>query len=529
MYSTHLTPLMFLERSAYVFRDKTAVVYKDKRFTYKEFCARVNRMASSLRDAGIEKGDRVSFICRNTPPLLEAHFGVPLAGASLVPINIRLSSREISYIVNHSGSKAFFVDTSFTDLITPIKEELSTVNIYINISKEGMHKKLPGPEYEEFLSEGSEEHIEIPVEDENEVITINYTSGTTGLPKGCMYTHRGAYLNAIGEALELGMNSDTVYLWTLPMFHCNGWCFTWGATSMGGTHICLDRVDPLEVYRLIERERVTHLCAAPVIYIILSEYMKRNKLRLSHKVRMAIAGAPPPPAVIMAMEELGGELIHLYGLTETYGPHTICEWKSEWNKLPIEERAKIKACQGVSYVGFETKVVDENMKEMPHDGKTIGEVVMRGNNVMKGYYKEPVRTEKVFVSGWFHSGDLAVVHPNGYIEIIDREKDIIISGGENIASVEVEKIIYEHPDVLEVAVFSTPDEKWGEAVKALITPKPGTSPTSEDIINFCRARMAHFKCPRVVEFGDIPKTFTGKMMKYILRDREWKGRKKKVG
>jgi len=524
-----LTPLSFLKRSAFVFPDKTAVIYKNQRCTYSEFNARVNRLASALKKEGIQKGDKVAFMCPNTPPMLEAHFGVPLAGAVLVSINIRLSSQEIAYILRHSDTKILFVDCEFAGVIKPVIDEIPNIKLIVNIDDGVGEKLLSGLDYEQFLASGSPEDLEIPVEDELENITLNYTSGTTGVPKGVMYSHRNGYLNALGSCAEHGLNSNSVYLWTLPMFHCNGWCFPWAVTAAGATHVCLRKVIPEDIFRLIEREGITTLCAAPVVLISMSNFTGAKDVNLKVPLRVITGGAPPAPAVISNMEEIGAEVVHVYGLTEVYGPHTICKWQEKWNDLPFKEKAKIKARQGVAYVtaGY-VKVVDAEMNEVPHDGKTMGEIVMRGNNVMLGYYKQKQATEEAFRGGWFHSGDVAVVHPDGYIEIKDRSKDVIISGGENISSVEVENVIYQHPDVMEVAVIGVPDEKWGEVPKAFVVPKQGTNPTAEDIINFCREHIARFKCPKHVQFGELPKTATGKIQKYILRSTEWDRQEKKV-
>lgn len=525
-----LTPLSFIKRSAFVYPDKLAVVNGSKRYNYAEFYERVNRLANALHNIGIGKGDKVAFICPNIAPMLEAHYGVPMVGGVLVSINIRLSPREILYILNHSDAKAVFVDNEFANLIQPIQNDLTNIKTFVNICDISDERPLDGPEYEEFLLTGAPEPFPCPLEDEMENITINYTSGTTGLPKGVMYHHRGAYMNAIGEALEHNMSSKSVYLWTLPMFHCNGWCFTWGVTAVGGTHVCLRKVVPEEIYRLVEEEGVSHLSAAPTVLISMSSYPKAKECKMKVPLSVITAGAPPAPTVIKNMEEIGAEVIQVYGLTEVYGPHTICEWQEPWNELPMEEKVLIKARQGVAYIHAEfVDVVDPaTMNSVPNDGMTIGEIVMRGNNVMLGYYKQPEETEVAFRGGWFHSGDLAVKHPNGYIEIKDRMKDIIISGGENISTVEVENVIYMHPDVQEVAVIAVPDPKWGEVPKAFIVPKTGTNPTAEDIVNFCRERIARFKVPKAVEFGELPKTSTGKIMKYRLREKEWKGFEKKV-
>jgi acyl-CoA synthetase (AMP-forming)/AMP-acid ligase II len=529
MCRTELTPLLFLERSADVFREKPAVIYGDRSYTYPELRRRVNRLASALQRAGVRKGDRVGILCPNTPPMLEAHYGVPLAGAVLVSINTRLAPDEIAYILNHSGSKVLLVDTELGHLIERARPQLETVERFVNLADLPGGTRLDGPEYEEFLQSGSDAPLPIPVEDEYETISINYTSGTTGRPKGVMYHHRGAYLNALGECMTSGIESTSVYLWTLPMFHCNGWCCTWGITAVGATHLCLRKVDPAEIWRLIQEQGVTHLNGAPTVLISLANDPAARTAKLTRPLRITTAAAPPSPSIIAQMEELGAQITHVYGLTETYGPHTVCEWQSRWDALEPTARARLKARQGVGYVIAErVRVVDEQMNDVPADGETMGEVVMRGNNVMKGYYEQPDETAKAFRGGWFHSGDLAVMHPDGYIELRDRAKDIIISGGENISTIEVERCIYQHPDVLEVAVIAIPDEKWGEVPKAFVVPKAGTNPTEREIIDFCRERMAHFKCPKAVEFGDLPRTSTGKIQKFVLREKEWGGRGRRI-
>lgn len=514
-----LTPLSFLKRAAYVFGDKTAVVYGDRRYTWQEFFSRVNRLSSALRQVGVKRGDKVAFLCRNLPPLLEAHYGVPQAGAVLVALNTRFSAREISYIVNHSESKLLFVDGALADRVEP--NELPGVKIFINILDGEVSKQLSAGEYEDFLSEGKDEYIKCDLKDENEPIAINYTSGTTGLPKGCVYTHRGAYLQSLAKTIELGLNVYSVYLWVLPMFHCNGWCRTWAVACQGGASVCMPRPDPAEIYRLIEKEGVTHMCGAPIIWARLDEYMNEKGLKFPRWVRINHGGSVPSPKVIRSMESKGAEVIHNYGLTESLNGFTLCEWQPKWDALSADKRAQTKVRQGVVNVAAgELRVVDENMQDVPFDGTTIGEIIIRGNLLMKEYFKQPEETEETFKGGWFHTGDGAVVHPDGYVEIKDRFKDIIISGGENIASIEVENVLGEHPDVLEAACFAIKDEEWGEAVKALVTPRPGTNPTAEDIISFCRQHIAHFKCPKVVEFGEIPRSSTGKVLKYILRKQE---------
>ncbi|HBB34148.1 MAG TPA: acyl-CoA synthetase [Cyanobacteria bacterium UBA9273] len=527
-----LTPQSFLDRSATVFRDKDAIVYRQKRWTYTQFAARVNQLASALQKWGIKKGDRVAFICPNIPPMLEAHFAVPLAGGVLVAINTRLAPDDIRYILNDSGARLLFVDTELSPLVAPVREELVTVDAIVNIVDEQANapgEKLSDLDYESFLATGQTEPLSSDLKDENDLISINYTSGTSGKPKGVMYTHRGAYLNALGEALELGMDNRTVYLWTLPMFHCNGWCFTWGVVAVGGTHICLRKFYPETVISLLMSEGVTHFCGSPTILIMLVNDRAIKTLKLHQQLRVATAGAPPSPTIIQSMEELGIDITHVYGLTETYGPHSVCEWQAPWDELAIAERARLKARQGVPYIhAAEMRVVDNLMNDVPADGTTMGEVVMRGNNVMKGYFNDPDATQNAFRGGWFHSGDLAVVYPDGYIELRDRAKDIIISTGVNISTIEVERAIYKHPAVLEVAVIAVPDEKRGEVPKAFVTLKPEAAATEKEIINFCHQHLAGFKCPRAVEFTELPKTATGKVQKFRLREKEWAGYEKRI-
>jgi fatty-acyl-CoA synthase len=480
----------------------------------------------------LRKGDRVAFLCPNIPPLLEAHFGVPLAGGVLVAMNTRLSPDDIRYILNDCGARLLFVDTELSHLVATVRGELETVEAIVNIVDEQANapgEKLPGLDYESFLAGGQTEPLASCLEDENELISINYTSGTSGKPRGVMYTHRGAYLNALGEVLEARVDSRSVYLWTLPMFHCNGWCFTWGVVAVGGTHVCLRKFYPETVISLIMAEGVSHFCGSPTVLIMLVNDRAIKKLQLTRPLHVVTAGAPPSPTIIQAMEELGIEITHTYGLTETYGPHSVCEWQAPWDELPIEERARLKARQGVPYIhATEMRVVDKEMNDVPADSETMGEVVMRGNNVMKGYFNNPEATTQAFRGGWFHSGDLAVMYPDGYIELRDRAKDIIISTGVNISTIEVERTIYKHPAVLEVAVIAIPDEKRGEVPKAFVTLKPDASVTQKEIINFCHQHLASFKCPRAVEFGELPKTATGKVQKYRLREKEWAGFEKRI-
>jgi fatty-acyl-CoA synthase len=525
-----LTPVNFIKRSAEVYPDKLAVVNGATRHTYSQFYARINRLASALKQLGIGRDDKVAFISPNTAPMLEAHFAVPMIGAVLVSVNIRLSAPEVAYILNHSDSKVCFVDNEFAGLVQPVLGELKNVKAWINICDAGTGCPLEGTDYESLLMTGSPEPMAIDIDDERAVCSINYTSGTTGKAKGVMYHHRGAYLNGIGDCLETGLTSESVYLWTLPMFHCNGWCFPWAVTAVGAVHVCLRKVVPAEIFRLILAEKVSHMCGAPVVLIGMANHPEFKTLKLERPLKIAVGGAPPSPTIIQQMESIGAQVHHVYGLTEVYGPYTICAWHSEWNALPADRQAAIRSRQGVAYTVCQfLDVLDpETMAPVPRDGKTIGEVVMRGNVVMLGYYKDPEATEKAFRGGWFHSGDLAVMHPDNYIQIMDRQKDIIISGGENISTVEVENVLYRHPDVMEVAVVAIPDDQWGEVPKAFVTPKPGANPSAEDLIAFCKENLARFKAPKTVEFVELPKTSTGKVQKYVLRQKEWAGREKKV-
>jgi acyl-CoA synthetase (AMP-forming)/AMP-acid ligase II len=519
-YRTELTPVAFLRRSAYVFPDKTAVVHGSRRYSYRQLEERSNRLASGLRAAGLRHLDRVAFICPNTPAMLEAHYGVPAAGLVLVPINTRLNSDEIGYIVKHSGARFVFVDHELESLVKPL--DLTGVRV-IRVDDTG----APGDPYEDFLAAASPEPGEPWLEDEYETISINYTSGTTGRPKGVMVHHRGAYLNAIGEILETGMTFDAKYLWTLPMFHCNGWCFTWSVTALGGTHVCLRKVESSRIWDLIDQEGITNYCGAPTVQIGIVNDPKAHKL--ARPVTCAVAGAPPSPTLLAKLKEFGFRPVHVYGLTETYGPHTACAWHADWDALPPDEMAKKAARQGQGYVIADlVRVVDDQMRDVPMNAETLGEVVMRGNNVMKGYYEQPDATAEAFRGGWFHSGDLAVWHPDGYIELRDRKKDIIISGGENISTIEVEQAVARHPAVMECAVVAIPDEKWGERPKAFVTLKPGAQATEQEIIDFCRTYIARFTCPAAIEFGELPKTSTGKVQKFVLRDREWKSKDKRI-
>lgn len=518
VYRSELTPVDFLRRSAYMFPDKTAVVYGERRYSYRDLEERVDRLASRLRDAGLQKGDRVAFLCPNTPPMLEGHFAVPAAGLVLVAINTRLGKDEVSYIVEHSGAKMVFVDVELEHLLEDV-EDVERVRIE-DTGEEG-------DPYEEYLAEGSPEPVPSVLEDEEETISINYTSGTTGRPKGVMYTHRGGYLSALGNVVETGMGYDTRYLWTLPMFHCNGWTFPWAVTAVAATHVCLRKVEPARIWELFEDEGITHYCAAPTVQIGIAN--DENAHELDREVTAAIAGAPPSPTLLEGLLGLNIRPLHIYGLTETYGPMTTSGVHPEWEDLELEERARLMARQGQGYVTADlVRVVDENMNDVERDGETLGEIVMHGNMVAKGYFENEEATEEAFEGGWYHSGDVAVWHPDGYIEIRDRSKDIIVSGGENISTIEVEQAVSRHPAVMEAAVVAIPDEKWGERPKAFVVLKKGEEATEQEIIDFCKENIARFKAPAAVEFTELPKTSTGKVQKFVLREKEWAGQEKRV-
>jgi fatty-acyl-CoA synthase len=526
---TELTPLLFLERAARVYAARPAVAYGRRRLTYAELGDRVRRLATALRGAGLRRGDRVAFLAPNVPALLEAHFGVALAGGVLVAINTRLDAGEVGYILEHSGARLLFVDAELGRGVEPRGAVERVVSVADPEFAPGAAPTHAGPEYEAFVDVAPDPGLVWRVPAEDDLCSINYTSGTTGRPKGVMYTHRGAYLNALSEIVAHRLDTRSVFLWTLPMFHCNGWCFPWAVTGAGGRHVLLRRVDPPLVWELVREEGVTHFNGAPTVLIMLANDASAPTRPLERRLRIATGGAPPSPTLLAQWERIGAEITHLYGLTETYGPHTYCDWHPEWDDRDPEARARLRARQGVAnLVACELRVVDERMADVPADGAAMGEVVMRGNNVMRGYFEDPEATAAAFRGGWFHSGDVAVVHPDGYIELRDRKKDIIISGGENISTIEVEQAIARHPDVLEVAVIAVPDEKWGEVPKAFVVPKEGRALTEADVIAHCRALLAHFKCPKSVALGPLPKTSTGKVQKYVLREREWAGRDKRI-
>jgi fatty-acyl-CoA synthase len=518
-----LSPTGFLLRTASVYPDRLAVAYGERRCSWREALERCRRFAGALVARGVGRGDTVAVMAPNIPETFEAHFGVPMAGAVLNALNIRLDPATIAFILQHGEAKVLITDTEFAPVIKQALDQLERKPLVIDIvDAMGPSGSLLGEmDYEAFLATGDAAFPGETPDDEWEAITLNYTSGTTGNPKGVVYHHRGAYLNALGNVLVWGMRHHPVYLWTLPMFHCNGWCFPWTITAMAGTHVCLRRVDAAAIYETISSEGVTHLCGAPVVMNMLLNARVGLKRPLDRRIEMMTSGAAPPAAVIEGMEELGFHITHVYGLTEVYGPAVVCAWHDEWDELPAPERARLKARHGVTYPVLDGLTVADPASLVPvaADGATMGEVVMRGNAVMKGYLKNPRATEEAFAGGWFRTGDLGVMHPDGYIELKDRSKDIIISGGENISTIEVEGVLYRHPCVLEAAVVARPDRMWGETPCAFVTLKPETASTAEEIIAFCRQHLAHFKAPRTVMFGPLPKTSTGKIQKFALRER----------
>jgi fatty-acyl-CoA synthase len=517
-----LTPLVFLRRAAAVYPDKLAVIDGAARFTYSELYSRCRRLADALRRRGIGRGDTVAVMAPNVPALLEAHYGVPMAGAVLNALNYRLDARSIAFILGHGQAELLIADREFTPIVKPALDEFGCQMPLVEIDDGAGGASLGGTEYEAFLGEGDPEAEWALPRDEWEPIALNYTSGTTGNPKGVVYHHRGAFLNALGNAITLGLDRHSVYLWTLPMFHCNGWTHTWAVTAAAGTHVCLRRVDPASIFAAIAEHRVTHLCGAPIVLNLLVHAPERVKCCFDHVVEVATGGAAPPSAVLEAMERMGFRVTHLYGLTESTGPSTVCELQEGWAALPIAERSARAARQGVGYLTLDhQRVVDpQTMTNVAADGRTLGELVLRSNTVMKGYLKNAAATAAAFEHGWFHTGDLAVSHPDGYVEIKDRSKDIIISGGENISSLEVEEALYRHPKVMEAAVVAKPDPVWGETPCAFVTLKPESGRVSaEDILGWCRANLAHYKVPRIVVFGPLPKTSTGKIQKFELRER----------
>ena len=527
-----LSPVGFVERSALVYPRKVAIRHGRLAFTYAEFHERCRRLASALARRGIRRGDTVAIMAPNIPAMLEAHHAVPALGAVLNPLNVRLDAGTIAACLAHGEAKVLLADAEFApvlrDAIAQLGRELLVVDLDDSEGPEhgDAGRRLGALTYAELLAEGDPAFAWPGPRDEWDALALLYTSGTTGDPKGVVYHHRGAYLNALGNALAFRLGPDSVYLWTLPMFHCSGWTYTWAVTAVGATHVCLRRVDPALVFEAIATHRVTHLCGAPIVLNLLIHAPASGKRRFDHVVDVATGGAAPPSAVIEAMEGMGFRVTHLYGLTESYGPATLCAAQDEWNALPLDERAQRMARQGVTMPTLaELSVADpDSAAPVPRDGRTLGEVMLRGNTIMKGYLKNAAATSAAFRHGWFHTGDLGVWHEDGYVEIKDRSKDIIISGGENISSLEVEECLYRHPQVMEAAVVAKPDAHWGETPCAFVTLKEGASGvTGQDLIEWCRSRVAHYKAPKQVVFGPLPKTATGKIQKNVLRERAKSG------
>ncbi|SDR62445.1 fatty-acyl-CoA synthase [Rhizobiales bacterium GAS191] len=519
-----LTPLTFLERAASVFPTRAAIVHGTLRRDYAQFYSRSRRLASALAAHGVKRSDTVSTMLANTPPMLECHYGVPMLGAVLNALNTRLDAKILAFTLDHAETKVLIVDREFASVMREALRDAKVKPLVIDYDDpeyQGPGEPLGSLDYEAFLATGDPAYAWSPPRDEWDAISLNYTSGTTGNPKGVVYHHRGAALLAQGNIITSSMGKHPVYLWTLPMFHCNGWCFPWSISVVAGTHVCLRQVRAATIYELMARERVTHLCGAPIVMSTLLNAPPQEKRPLPHVVEFFTAAAPPPEAVLAAMKEAGFNVTHLYGLTETYGPAVVNDWQSHWDDLPASDQAVKKARQGVRYSALDALCVMDplTMRPVPADGETIGEVMFRGNVVMKGYLKNEAATAEAFAGGWFHSGDLGVTHPDGYIQLKDRSKDIIISGGENISSIEVEDALFKHEAVQLVAVVAKPDPKWGETPCAFVELKPGMSATAEELLAWCRLHLAHYKCPRLFVFAEIPKTSTGKVQKYLLRER----------
>ena len=517
-----LTPLTFIERAAYVYPERTAVVHGARRYTWNETYARSRRLASALGRRGIGIGDTVAVMAANTPEMYECHFGVPMQGAVLNTLNTRLDAEAIAFMLNHGDARVLIADREFSATVARALEQVVHRPVVIDIDDQeydGPGERIGEKDYEALLAEGDPDYAWQPPADEWNAISLNYTSGTTGNPKGVVYHHRGAYLNGICNIVTWGMPQHSVYLWTLPMFHCNGWCFPWSMAANAGVNVCLRRVDPVQILRLIKEHGVTHYCGAPIVHTGLINADPGLRAGITHKVSAMVAGAAPPAAMIEGMENIGFDLTHVYGLTETYGPATVCARHEEWDALDIGKRAERNGRQGVRYLMQEGLAVMDagTMTPVPADGETMGEIMFRGNITMKGYLKNPKATAEAFAGGWFHSGDLAVMQPDGYVKIRDRSKDIIISGGENISSLEIEEALYRHPAVLAAAAVARPDPKWGETPCAFVELKAGAQVTAQEIIEHCRNHLARFKVPRAVVFGELPKTSTGKIQKFVLR------------
>jgi len=520
---TPLSPLTFIERAAAVYPERLAQVHGEIRYSWAETYVRCRRLASALRQRGVGQNDTVALMLPNIPAMFEAHFAIPMTGAVINALNIRLDADAIAFQLKHGGARVLITDREFSATVQAALAQLETPPLVIDVADAAVSagEFLGECEYEAFIGDGDPEfHWQLPG-DEWQAIALGYTSGTTGDPKGVVTHHRGAYLNAVSNALAWNIGSHPVYLWTLPMFHCNGWCFPWTIAALNGTSVCLRAVRADAIFDAIRTQGVSHMCGAPIVMSLMANAGAELQAGIDHPINFMTAGAAPPPAILEAMAKLNIKVTHAYGLTEVYGPAVVCSWREAWDELPLAEQAEIKSRQGVRYPMLEELVVadPETMQPVPRDGATIGEIMFRGNIVMKGYLKNPSATGKAFAGGYFHSGDLAVCHPDGYIEIKDRSKDIIISGGENISTIEIEKTLYRHPAILEAAVTAMPDEKWGETPCAFVTLKPGAQASEQDIIDFCRKHMARFMAPRKVVFGTLPKTSTGKIQKFELRER----------
>ena len=518
-----LTPLTFLERAKDIYPNYEALVYEDRKYTWLDIYKRCTQFASALEKIGITKGDTVSVMACNTPEIFEAHYSVPMTGAVLNTINIRLDSKTVSYILEHSDAKVLIVDRQFHEVVkkalSNIKKEIKIIDIFDKHADQSKLGKIGDLEYEEFLKTGDTDYVWKRPDDEWQAISLSYTSGTTGNPKGVVYHHRGSYLMATGSAVAWNMPNRLVFLCVVPMFHCNGWCFPWTVPMLNGKTICLRNIDIKKIFELIETYKVTHFGGAPIVLNMITGASESDRKELKHKVYVLTAGAPPPSIIFKKMKSLGFEVMHVYGLTETYGHITQCAWNDDWNSLDEDKVNEIKARQGVRYPNTEgvSVINPESMKPVPRDGKTMGEIMIKGNVVMKGYYKDKDATDKAMKDGWFHSGDLAVMHPDGYIKIQDRSKDIIISGGENISSIEIENTLAKHPSVSIAAVVAKPDEKWGEVPCAFIEAVKDKSTTEKELIDFCKETLANFKVPKKIEFCELPKTSTGKIQKFELR------------
>jgi fatty-acyl-CoA synthase len=518
-----LSPLTFIERAAAVYPARLAQIYGDKRYSWAQTYRRCRQFASALQRHGVQADDTVALMLPNIPAMFEAHYAVPMAGAVILGLNIRLDADAIAFQLQHGGARILFTDREFSATVQAALAQLDEKPLVVDVDDPAFTggEFIGEMEYEDFLAQGDPEFSwQLPA-DEWQAIALGYTSGTTGDPKGVVTHHRGAHLNAVSNALAWNMGANPVYLWTLPMFHCNGWCFPWTIAALNGTSVCLRAVRADDIFDSIKQHRVTHLCGAPIVLSLMANASADMQAGIDHQVNIMTAAAPPPPAILEAMARLDFKVTHAYGLTEVYGPAVVCAWHEEWDELPITEQAEMKSRQGVRYPMLEELVVadPETMRPVPRDGETIGEIMFRGNIVMKGYLKNPTASQQAFAGGYFHSGDLAVCHPDGYIEIRDRSKDIIISGGENISSIEIEKTLYRHPAILEAAVAAMPDEKWGETPCAFVTLHEDAAVSEQEIIDFCRDNMARFKAPRKVVFGSLPKTSTGKIQKFELRTR----------